>query len=135
MRECTRNTNLAVRKLVAHRWTRAQRQLQHECERVRKAEVVQQKMREKKLLLARIQNGEMSLTDILLVPGTEPTSQELERVTNDVGGRGEKEERVGLWSDLEQVRQTCREAEQLCSAILGSSATAAYGALVYPHRS
>ena len=104
MRECTRNTNLAVRKLVAHRWTRAQRQLQHECERVRKAEVVQQKMREKKLLLARIQNGEMSLTDILLVPGTEPTSQELERVTNDVGGRGETKKRVGLWSDLKQVR-------------------------------
>jgi hypothetical protein len=136
--ECTANTNLAVRKLVAHRWARVQRQLQHERERVRKAEVMQQKMREKKLLLARIQNGEMSLSDILLVPGTEP-SQEPERVTNDVGERGEKKERVGLWSDLEQVRQTCSEAQQLCSAILGSSATAAYGGLaqtdVYPHRS
>jgi hypothetical protein len=46
---------------------------------------------------------------------------------------------VGLWSDLEQVRQTCSAAEQLCSAILGSSATAAYCGLaqtdVYPHRS
>ena len=29
---CTGNTNLAVRKLVAHRWARVQRQLQHERE-------------------------------------------------------------------------------------------------------
>ena len=61
MCECTGNTNLAVRKLVALRWARVRRQLQHERERVRKAEVMQLKMREKKLLLARIQNGEMSL--------------------------------------------------------------------------